>query len=294
MHDLEAGGIVELAAKTAITPPLAFHCLLLPSSALHCSALYCGALSCTVAPGRVVCQAWFVFWHPVILCHVTTRVTSKPVLWMCLVGSFCFQLLHFFALHCIGIALYCRFLSCTVAPGRVVASLLVSRLPQRMLKPSKGEAYCIIALRWVLPCSPPMLVLVRCFASYHVQLRRGVLWPLIWCHVWRVISRPVMTFLPATCLMSSHCGCFWYDVWFKVSASWHVCSSRVMSCHVMSCCVTSCPVISARVTLGSSSGILSPPFISFLVTMRLTSNAFCGCISLEACYRFSLIIISIL
>ena len=120
-----------------------------------------------------------------------------------------------------------------------------------------------------------------CPIIYHALLRRVVFWPLIWCDTWCVIPRPVMTFLPATCLMPSHCGCFWYDVCFKVSASWHVCPSRVvsyhvischaMSCHVMSSCVASCPVISAPVTLASS-GILSRPLISCLVTWRLTSK----------------------
>ena len=44
--------------------------------------------------------------------------------------------------------------------------------------------------------------------------------------------------------------------------SCHVMSCQVMSCHVMSCYVSLCSVISARVTFGSSSGILSRPFFS--------------------------------
>ena len=113
--------------------------------------------------------------------------------------------LHCIVLYCLlvrCIALYCRLLSCTVARGRVVASLLVSRLPKT----------------WAL------------------VPRKVVLWPLIGCRVWFLISRPVMSFLPVICLMSSH-----VDVsgmmfaWFKVSASWHFCSSLVVSCHVMSC-----------------------------------------------------------
>ena len=51
--------------------PLALHCAVSPSCALHCSALYCGALSCT-APGRVVCHAWLVFWHAVTPSHLAS------------------------------------------------------------------------------------------------------------------------------------------------------------------------------------------------------------------------------
>ena len=208
-------------------------------------------------------------------------------------------------MRCIVLVLHCIVESCHVLLRRVVSWPLFSchvcarpgpwhleKHAQSMLKPSKKRTvlyYCIMvdssafssragfgSLCLVISCT----VAPGCVVASH----------LVSCLVRHLAS--CHDLLPSTCLMSSHCGCFWYDVCFKVSASWHVCSSRVMSCHVMSChvmscrvmschvmschvmscCVTSCLVISARVTLRSSSGILSRPLISCLVTWRLTSK----------------------
>ena len=112
-----------------------------PHPPLHCIVLYCLLVLC-------IALQYIVFCRPIMYCcarscHVSRLVrllASCHVLSSCVMlhrvsqvsgrKLLCFELLHSFALHCVGIALYCRFLSCTVAPGRVVASLLMSRLPK--------------------------------------------------------------------------------------------------------------------------------------------------------------------
>ena len=66
---------------------IAWHGIALHCVALQCWAVPCGVVSRTVAPGRVVWRAWFLFREsrPLIPRHVTSCCTRKRVLWMRLV-----------------------------------------------------------------------------------------------------------------------------------------------------------------------------------------------------------------
>ena len=130
---------------------------------LYCILVRCIALQyivlwsplCTVAPGRVVCHAWSVFWHPVTSSHL--HLVS------CYIACHkqaCFVVVSGSSLHYIVLVLHCIAGSYHVLLGRVVSWPLFSchvcpkpgpwhleKHAQSMLKPSKKEN-CIVLLHY--------------------------------------------------------------------------------------------------------------------------------------------------
>ena len=127
----------------------------------------CVALRCTVAPGRVVCHAWFVFWVRHVLSSrvVLQHVPRASVFCGCVWYEAGLRSCHFMSRHVVSSSMSCHVMSCHVMSCHVMSRHVMS---------------CHVRSLYVTSC-PVMLVscLARLLASCHglsslVTLRRRV------------------------------------------------------------------------------------------------------------------------
>ena len=141
----------------------------------------CIALRCTVAPGRVVCHAWFVFWVRHVLSSrvVFQHVPPASVFCGCVWYEAGLRSCHFMSRTCrvMHHVMTCPVMSCHVTSRHVSACHVMSCHVRSCHVMSRHVMSCHVMSRYVTSC--PVISAPVMFGSASGILSR----PFFFCHV---------------------------------------------------------------------------------------------------------------